>query len=256
MQSENIYWYFQSAISQSDCNKIVELGEKTIKSDLELGVNTSGTTFGDSHKKPGLDNPLSHETLQERSAKTGKHPEEIAKTTYIRDSQICWLSDSWLYDLIMPLVDEANKIAGWKFDLTIPENFQFTTYKESGFYNWHNDGGSCHNSVFKKYIPGVSPVNPETKEMYQNYTNNFNWVGQVRKLSVTINLNAPGDYEGGNLEFDFGPHSNQDRFKELTEIKPQGSLVVFPSYVYHRVLPITKGMRKSLVLWCLGRPFR
>ena len=256
MQSENIYWYFQNAISKENCNKIIELGEKKIKENLAEGTNTSGTTFGDTHKKPGLENSLSHETLQEYSAKTGKHPEEIAKTTYIRDSEIGWLSDQWLYDLILPYVEAANKKAGWNYEYDNSENFQFTTYQKGGFYNWHNDGGSCHYSVFKKYIPGISPINPETGAMSLNYTNFLPWVGQVRKLSVTINLNAPGDYEGGNLEFDHGPHSSQERYKELTEIKPQGSLVVFPSYVYHRVLPVTKGKRKSLVLWCIGRPFK
>ena len=52
MQSENIYWYFQNAISKENCNKIIELGEKKIKENLAEGTTTSGTTFGDTHKKP------------------------------------------------------------------------------------------------------------------------------------------------------------------------------------------------------------
>ncbi len=81
-------------------------------------------------------------------------------------------------------------------------------------------------------------------------------VGKIRKLSVTINLNQPGEYEGGNLKFDFGPHSQGKRFHEVTEIRPQGSIIVFPSWTYHQVTPVTKGTRYSLVLWSLGLPFK
>ena len=73
---------------------------------------------------------------------------------------------------------------------------------------------------------------------------------------MTINLNEPGEYEGGNLKFDFGPHSEGERFHECTEIRPQGSIIVFPSFVQHQVTPVTKGTRYSLVLWSLGQPFK
>lgn len=74
---------------------------------------------------------------------------------------------------------------------------------------------------------------------------------------MTCNLNKPDDYKGGNLKFDFGPHSeNINRFKECEEIRPQGSIIVFPSFVYHCVTPVTEGERYSLVLWNLGRPFK
>ena len=87
------------------------------------------------------------------------------------------------------------------------------------------------------------------------YVDDINFVGKVRKLSVTINLNKPGDYEGGNLKFDFGPHTEGERYHECTEIRPQGSIIVFPSFIAHQVTPITKGTRYSLVLWSLGQPF-
>ena len=88
------------------------------------------------------------------------------------------------------------------------------------------------------------------------YTMNPDMVGKVRKLSVTINLNKPGEYEGGNLKFDFGPHAETKRFHEVEEIRPQGSIIVFPSYVHHQVTPVTKGTRYSMVLWSLGQPFK
>ena len=64
------------------------------------------------------------------------------------------------------------------------------------------------------------------------------------------------EYEGGNLEFDFGTLSGKDRIKICEEIKPKGSIIVFPSFLPHRVSPITKGTRYSLVLWSLGPPWQ
>ena len=88
------------------------------------------------------------------------------------------------------------------------------------------------------------------------YTINDNMVGKVRKLSLTLNLNKPGEYEGGNLMFDFGNHTTSERFHQCTEIRPQGSIIVFPSFLDHCVTPITSGTRYSLVLWSLGEPFK
>jgi predicted 2-oxoglutarate/Fe(II)-dependent dioxygenase YbiX len=79
--------------------------------------------------------------------------------------------------------------------------------------------------------------------------------GKIRKLSVTISLSDPATYEGGNLKFDLGPH-REDRYHECAEIRPRGSIIVFPSHVYHQVTPVTKGTRYSLVAWNLGYPFK
>jgi PKHD-type hydroxylase len=82
--------------------------------------------------------------------------------------------------------------------------------------------------------------------------------GKIRKLSVTVSLTDPKEYKGGELEFDF---RNEDPDKKramrtCTEILPKGSVVVFPSFVWHRVKPVTKGVRHSLVIWNLGYPFK
>jgi PKHD-type hydroxylase len=75
---------------------------------------------------------------------------------------------------------------------------------------------------------------------------------------VTLSLSDEKDYKGGELEFDF---RNLDPDKKRNtaickEIKPKGSLVIFPSFVWHRVRPVTKGSRYSLVIWNLGWPFQ
>jgi predicted 2-oxoglutarate/Fe(II)-dependent dioxygenase YbiX len=88
-----------------------------------------------------------------------------------------------------------------------------------------------------------------------HYTDNKDMAGKIRKLSVTLNLVDSSKYKGGNLRFDFGPHADKKRFHTCTEIRPRGSIIVFPSFEYHQVTPVTQGTRYSLVAWCLGKPF-
>ena len=81
-------------------------------------------------------------------------------------------------------------------------------------------------------------------------------IGKVRKLSITLMLSDPNDFEGGNLKFDFGSHE-KNRYKEISgNDNQQGSMIVFPSYKYHCVTPVTKGTRYSLVVWFNGRPMK
>ena len=151
-----------------------------------------------------------------------------------RDSNIVWLDDTWIYKEIHPYIHQANSNAGWNFDWDYSEACQFTIYKKKQYYDWHCD------SWDKPYM-----VDGPTK-------------GKIRKLSVTVSLTDPKEYKGGELEFDFrneDPDKKPD-IRSCTEILPKGSLVVFPSFVWHRVKPVTKGVRYSLVIWNLGYPFR
>ena len=100
----------------------------------------------------------------------------------------------------------------------------------------------------KDYLGNETPVN--------GFTDNKYYWGKVRKISMTINLTEPDDYKGGDLKFDFGPHAGRGRFKTCKEIRPRGSVIVFPSFLHHQVTPVTEGTRYSLVLWSLGKPFR
>ena len=154
-----------------------------------------------------------------------------------RDSNIVWLNDNWIYNETMPYVHEANKKAGWNFEWSRAENCQFTKYEKGQFYDWHCD------SWDKPYI----------REHANDPTH-----GKVRKLSVTVTLSDPKDYKGGELEFDFRnlDPDKKPSIKKCVEILPKGSLVVFPSFVWHRVCPVKKGSRYSLVIWNLGWPFK
>ena len=160
--------------------------------------------------------------------------DEVKDLQKKRDSNIVWMNDRWIYKEIQPYVHEANKNAGWNFDWDFSESCQFTIYKKGQYYDWHCD------SWDKPYVE-----EGPTK-------------GKVRKLSVTVTLTDPKEYKGGELEFDF---RNLDPDKEratkiCTEILPKGSVVVFPSFVWHRVKPVTKVERNSLVIWNLGYPFK
>jgi len=260
MQVQNSYFWFKEALTPDQCQKIIDLGVSEIERIKKAGGKTAATTFGnndkESMKAKGLDvRPQADKTLEELKQETGKEGREIESEKYVRDSEVSWLSDRWLYDLIHPFLRTANDKAGWKYEWDYSEAFQFTKYGPGQFYGWHADGNSCHFGKYKRYIPGVSPTNPDGS-MPKGYTDNPNMVGKIRKLSITINLNKPGEYDGGNLKFDYGPHAQGKRFHECTEIRPQGSIIVFPSYMYHQVTPVTRGTRYSLVLWSVGQPFK
>ena len=77
-------------------------------------------------------------------------------------------------------------------------------------------------------------------------------LGTVRKISVSVILND--DYEGGDLEFLV---INAKGELEICKITPAvGSAIIFPSYIMHRVTPVTKGTRYSVVAWYGGPPFK
>ena len=258
MQLKNYYWYIQSIFTPEICNEIISLGEKQIEYSKSLGVSTQALTVGDNQKKSDSVLAQNDKTIEDLSKETHLSLEEINKKSYVRDSEIAWFSHNnykWIYDLIVPRVQEANHSAGWKYDIDEYEEIQFTKYHPGGFYGWHSDGGGDHYAKYKKFIDGIHE-NDKNGKWPAGYTSNSYQVGRVRKISVTINLNAPGEYEGGNLKFDFGPHNLGERYKECEEIRPQGSMIIFPSYLHHQVTPVTTGTRYSLVLWCLGKPFR
>ena len=147
------------------------------------------------------------------------------KDVDIRRSKICWIDKNeyfWpVYQKILKYVAYANQTY-YQFDITrLDENIQFTEYHESytGHYGWHFDVGPNSRSC-------------------------------IRKLSIVVQLSNPDDYEGGDLEF------SMDNDSILKAPRSQGSIIIFPSYLRHRVTPVTKGTRRSLVTWISGPPFR
>lgn len=255
MQIRNSYYWFTNVISKKDCERIIDMGKEELERIKKTGGSIEATTHGDNSKQDKPDGIPQGDATNEDIKKVIGEDKNVEESRYIRDSQVCWFNQSWLYDLIHPFIHTANRAAGWRYQWDFSESFQFTKYTPGGFYGWHADGNSDHIGAYKRFIPGVSPTTPDGG-IPTGYTTNPNMVGKIRKLSLTLNLNEPGEYEGGNLKFDFGPHSAGKRFHEVEEIRPQGSMVIFPSYTYHQVTPVTKGTRYSLVLWSIGQPFR
>lgn len=173
------------------------------------------------------------QSLSDEDKKLTKKEKEKIKEK--RNSKIAWLDDKWLYELLFPYLYNANESAKWNFDVTWGENFQYTEYGKGQYYHWHRDSFD---------VPFNNP-------------NNLNFHNKIRKLSMTVQLSDPEDYTGGEFEIatnDFEP-GKERKIIEISEIRPRGSILVFPSFLYHRIKPIKKGIRKSLVLWTVGRPF-
>ena len=182
-------------------------------------------------------------SLQDQMAVTGGYGNRPLNKNQVKDlkkkrnSDIVWMNDRWIYREIHPYIHQANRNAGWNFEWDFSESCQFTKYTKDQFYDWHCD------SWDKPYI-----------REDQNDPSH----GKIRKLSVTVTLSDPKEYKGGELEFDFrnlDPDKKPNIIK-CKEILPKGSLVVFPSFVWHRVCPVKSGERNSLVIWNLGWPFK
>tara|TARA_A100001201_G_scaffold143479_1_gene145296 strand:+ start:159 stop:779 length:621 start_codon:yes stop_codon:yes gene_type:complete len=151
-----------------------------------------------------------------------------------RNSNVVWMDDRWIFKEIQPYVHKANKLAGWNFEWDWSESCQFTKYSKGQYYGWHCD------SWDKPYNRPNTPAH-----------------GKIRKLSVTVSLSDPKKYQGGELEFDLkNGIPGKKHIVKCNEILPKGSLVVFPSHIWHRVCPVKKGERNSLVIWNLGWPFK
>ena len=221
MNLTNYYYYFKSALSPRICDDIVAYGKRH-QTEMAVTGGLGRNNNKEAYKSDGTMKKGALKNLQKK-----------------RKSEIVWVNDQWIYKEIHPFIHEANKTAGWNFDWDFSESCQFTKYGVGQHYGWHCD------SWDKPYDKEDDP----------------NTNGKIRKLSVTISLSDPSEYEGGNLEFDFRnqidwERNKKSKIKECTEIRPRGSIIVFPSFVWHRVNPVTRGTRYSLVIWNLGKPFR
>jgi PKHD-type hydroxylase len=123
----------------------------------------------------------------------------------------------WIYEKSGQITTQCNR-AKYHFDLSgILEPIAISRYEVGGHFDWHKDYGNGEISV--------------------------------RKLTLVVQLSHPEDYEGGDLEF-IGETTSEPELKEY------GTAVIFPSFVCHRVTPITSGQRISLVCWISGPPYR
>jgi len=156
---------------------------------------------------------------------------DLSKLYETRNSNVIWLNPPWIYKYINQYFDIANEKAGWNFRTTVFEDAQYTLYDKDQFYDWHTDGGALVND-----------------------SDDINFENTVRKLSCSILLEDPKNYKGGDFNFKWveGKNTVEHKAEELDSI---GSLIIFPSFLTHKVSPVTEGIRKSLVIWKVGPAF-
>jgi PKHD-type hydroxylase len=139
----------------------------------------------------------------------------------IRRTRVHWLAETpetaWIYERLTGIIARANREV-FHFALDgFEEDAQIGGYDGGGFYDWHVDRGG-------------------------------RGVGARRKLTVSVQLTAAEAYDGGALEI------NPDG-RPVVAPRAQGTAVVFPAFALHRVTPVTRGLRHSLVLWTHGPNF-
>jgi len=146
-------------------------------------------------------------------------PSSVQVDASVRDTEVTWLRPddcSWLYDIVWKAVSKNI----WDYDIRgFGDNLQYTVYRGDGnhFYDWHHDIGTESNH---------------------------------RKISFTLALSNSDEYAGG----DFGMQGPEGPLP----VPPleKGAALMFPSFMRHRVAPVTEGVRRSLVAWIAGPKFR
>jgi PKHD-type hydroxylase len=141
--------------------------------------------------------------------------------TKTRTSHISWIpfpKMPEMYKVIENIMKKTNNNHFGFEGMQITEPAQYTEYPAGGFYDWHIDSDlNCQHEP------------------------------PVRKISMTCLLSNESEFEGGGLEL----------MSDGKIARPkQGQAIFFASYIRHRVIPITKGVRKSLVMWFGGTPFK
>ena len=133
-------------------------------------------------------------------------------------ARFSWNTDvDWIFQKLMASALQCNR-EFYRFQLTgFMEPLEILRYGSGGFFDWHQDFNGKAMSI--------------------------------RKLSIVVQLADPASYDGGVLEF-------LDGSKPLQAPRSRGAVIIFPSFVMHRVTPVTRGLRHSLVAWVSGPPYR
>ena len=135
-----------------------------------------------------------------------------------RETDVIWKSPTSATGcIIQTYMREANRLAEWNYDLSFMHDIQLGRYELGGHYDWHRD----------IFLPSVD--------------------GMQRKLSCSVLLNDASEFKGGGLMFE--DVSTQP-------VLQQGSIIVFPSFIKHKVEPIIEGVRYSAVGWYTGPSFK
>ena len=157
--------------------------------------------------------------------KDSKDFEQVERSA-VRTTKIHWIpQQQWVAGMISYYIDNINS-QYFKYDIEeiSGNHLQYSVYNEGGHYDWHTD---------------------EPRSLYHITQQNV----LIRKLSFSLQLSDPEDYEGGDLVFKGGDPKNPE---DVVQTKTRGSLIVFDSRQMHKVTPVTSGSRHALVGWFKG----
>ena len=176
-------------------------------------------------KEECFDSSFCKNIIQQGDNKTLEQAKITDGNSNNRKSKITWINNQELISQITPIINQSNTDSNWNFLLREFEPLQYTTYNKNDHYDWHID------SHAKPYDNGL-----------------------IRKLSFTVCLNE--DYTGGNFELSI-PHpvSKKTKHFKFTKVFKPGTIIIFPSFVWHKVHPVLSGVRKVLVGWVVGKSF-
>ncbi|MBS61312.1 MAG: 2OG-Fe(II) oxygenase [Anaerolineaceae bacterium] len=158
-----------------------------------------------------------------------------------RNSQNAWIPTThWVGGFIWHYIMRANR-ENFLYDLKCidGESMQYTRYEEGQFYGWHNDSGLATH--YKPVSVGNRGNGQETAQDFVNEN-----CEMVRKLSFAMQLSHPDEYEGGNVQL------LDEAGNMYFAPRKRGTIMLFDSRTQHRVLKVTKGIRKSIVGWTVG----
>ncbi len=162
-----------------------------------------------------------------------------------RNSRNTWIpTHHWIAGWLWHYVQKANK-TNFLYDLSHIDggSLQYARYAEGEFYGWHND-----SSIEVHYKPTFEEVSSggiiNNDKFHNDKLNQKHEL--IRKLSFSLQLSDPDDYEGGNVQL------LDENNKIYVAPRQRGSIIFFDSRTKHRVLKVTKGVRKSIVGWVVG----
>ena len=186
--------------------------------------------YGKSYETIVISQPLVNKTLnkllsEKLKMSTGKTLSSTSKTK--RNSNVTFINDQSLLKEFLDVTNTVNTNAGWNFNIDTIEPLQYGEYNKNQYYGWHID---------------------QHKDPYAD--------NRVRKCSFSVFLND--DYEGGEFDLETGSPKQENQLDRIETFKnmPVNQMIFFQSEFWHRVRPVTKGVRKSLVGWVLGPKFK
>jgi len=168
---------------------------------------------------------LASNTPEEQATEVDKEGKLLEENLNNRSSSVCWINDIQVYEVLMDAIESVND-GSWQYNITGIESLQYTIYREdkNQHYSWH-----------------IDPI----------YHKDLNT--PCRKVSCSVLLSDSEDFEGGEFEFmsiDLDGQTSSSFQPNFFNKKGHG--LFFPSQAYHRVKPVTKGIRRSLVCWFTG----